>query len=36
MKKVFEELNIFRKYFSVRQDISDEIQTSTSFIKDDL
>ena len=36
MKKVIEELNIFRKYVRVRQDISDEIQTSTSFIKDEL
>ena len=36
MKKVNEYLNIFRKYVRVRQDISDEIQTSTSFIKDEL
>ena len=32
-KKVFEDLNVFRKYFIVRQEVSDEIQTSIYFIK---
>ena len=36
MKKVIEDLNIFRKYFWVRQEVSDAIQTSISFIKDKL
>ena len=35
MKRVIEYMNVFRKYFRVRQDVSDEIQTSVSFIKDD-
>ena len=35
-KKVIEDLNVFRKYFRVRQELSDEIQTSISFIKDEL
>ena len=36
MKKVINDLNIFRKYFRVRQDVSDGIQTSIYFIKDEL
>ena len=36
MKKVIEDMNVFRKYFRVRQEVSDEIQTSISFIKDEL
>ena len=36
MKKVIEDLNVFRKYFRVRQEVSDEIQTSIYFIKDEL
>ena len=36
MEKVIENMNLFRKYFRVRQDVSDEIQTSISFIKYEL
>ena len=36
MKKVIEDVNIFRKYFRVKEDISDENQTSISFIKYEL
>ena len=36
MKKVIEDMNVFRKYFGVRQKVSYEIQTSISFIKDEL
>ena len=36
MKKVIDDLNVFRKYFRVRQEVSDEIQTSIYFIKDEL
>ena len=36
MKKLSEYLNVFRKYFRVRQEVSDDIQTSISFIKDEL
>ena len=36
MKKVIEDRNIFGKYFSVRQEVSYEIQTNISFIKDEL
>ena len=36
MKKVFEDMNVFRKDFRVRQEVSDEIQTSISFIKYEL
>ena len=36
MKKVIEDLNVFRKYFRVRQEVSDEIQTIISFIKEEL
>ena len=36
MKKVIEHLNIFRNDFRIRQEVSDEIQTNISFIKDEL
>ena len=36
MKKVLEYMNVFRKDFRVRQEVSYEIQTSISFIKDEL
>ena len=36
IKKVIENMNVFRKYSRVRQEVSDEIQTSISFIKNDL
>ena len=36
MKKLIEGLNVFRKYFRVRQGVSDEIQHIISFIKDEL
>ena len=36
MKKVLEDLNFFRKDFRARKDVSDEIQTRISFIKDEL
>ena len=36
VKKVFEDLNVFRKDFRARQDVSDEIQTIISFIKYEL
>ena len=36
MKKVMEDMNILRKYFGVRQEVSDDIQTSISFIKYEL
>ena len=36
MMKVIKYLNVFRKYFRVRQEVSDEIQTSIYFIKDEL
>ena len=36
MKKVIKDLNVFRKYFRFRQDVSDENKTSISFIKDEL
>ena len=36
MKKVIEYLNGFRKQIRVRQEGSDEIQTSISFIKCEL
>ena len=35
-KKVIKDLNVFRKYFRVRQEVSDEIKTIISFIKDGL
>ena len=36
MKKVIEDLNVFRTNFRVRQEVNDEIQTSISFIKAEL
>ena len=33
MKKVVEYLNVFRKDFEVRQEFSDEIQITSSFLK---
>ena len=36
MKKVLEDLNVYREYFRARQDVSDEIQTKIPFIKDEL
>ena len=36
MKKVMEYLNVFRKYFRARQDVSDEILTIIYFIKEKL
>ena len=36
MKKLIEDLNVFRKYFRVKQEVSDEIQTCISFIKYEL
>ena len=36
LKKVIKDLNVFRKYFRVRQEVSDEIKTIISFIKDGL
>ena len=36
MKQAMEILNVFKLYFRVSQDISDEIQTMISFIKDEL
>ena len=36
MKKVIEDLNVFRNYFRAVQEVSDEIQTSISFIKYEL
>ena len=35
-KKIIEDLNVFRKYYSIRQEVSDEIQISICFIKDEL
>ena len=35
-KKVMNELNVFRKKISARQDISDEIQTSIYLIRCEL
>ena len=35
-KKVIEDLNVFKNDVMVRQEISDETQTSFSFIKDEL
>ena len=32
-KKVIEYMNVFGKYFRVRQEVSDEFQTRISFIK---
>ena len=36
MKKVIEDQYVFRSDFKVRQDVNDEIQTSISYIKDEL
>ena len=36
MKKVIEDLNVFRKYYRVRQELNCEIQISISFIKCEL
>ena len=36
LKKLFEDQYVFRKYFKVRQEVSDEIKTSISYIKDEL
>ena len=36
MKKVIEDLNVFTKYFRVRQEFNDEIQTSIPFNNDEL
>ena len=36
MKKLIEDLNVFRKYFRGKQDVSDEIQISIYFIKYDI
>ena len=36
MNRVIEDLNLFRTYFRVRQEVSDEILKSISFIKDEL
>ena len=36
MEKVIEDQYVFKRYFKVRQEINDEIQTSISFIKDEL
>ena len=36
MKKVIKDLNVFRKDFRVRQEVSDEIQTNISFMKNEL
>ena len=33
MKKVIEDLNVFRKYFRVKQEVGDEIQMGNYFIK---
>ena len=35
-KKVIEDLSVFRKYFRVRQEVGDEINTIIYFIKYDL
>ena len=36
MKKVIGDLNVIRRDFRVRQEVSDETQTSFPFIKDEL
>ena len=36
MKKVIEYINVFGKYFRVRQEVSVEIQSGISYIKDEL
>ena len=36
MRKVIEDKYTFRRYFKVRQEVIDEIQTIISYIKDEL
>ena len=36
MKKLIEDQDVFRRDFRVRQEVSDEIQTIISFIKEEL
>ena len=36
MKEIISELGVFRREFGDKQDVSDEIQTSISLIKDEL
>ena len=36
MKKLIEDKYVFRRDFRVRQEVSDEIQTSISYIKHEL
>ena len=36
MKKVIQDMNVFRKECRVRQEVSDDIKPSISFIKDEL
>ena len=36
MKRVIEDMNVFKNDFRVRQEVSDEIQKNISFIKDEL
>ena len=36
MKKEIKDRYFFRKYFRVRPEFNDEIQTSTSYIKDEI
>ena len=35
MKKVIDDMSFFGQYFRVRQEVSDEIQNSIYFIKDE-
>ena len=35
-EKLIEDLNVFRKRFRVRKELSDEIHTSIRFIKDEI
>ena len=36
IKKVIEDLNVFKNIYRARHEVSDEIQTSISFNKDEL
>ena len=36
LKRLIEDLNVFRKYFRIRQEVNDEIQKSIYFIKYEL
>ena len=36
MKKVIEDQYVFRSEFKIRQEVNDGIQTSISYIKDEL